>query len=78
LVPDMFCNFYLVKNHKIVNNSATTEAREKISTYFWNPGKFRNLPHWHPLINLRIVPLSEGEGVVEHLKSDIRSTAKCG
>jgi len=33
LVPDMFCNFYLVKNHKIANNSATTEAREKTSTY---------------------------------------------
>jgi hypothetical protein len=32
-VPDMFCNFYLVKNNKIANNSATTEAREKISTY---------------------------------------------
>jgi hypothetical protein len=29
LVPDVF---YLVKNHKIANNSATTEAREKIST----------------------------------------------
>jgi hypothetical protein len=26
---NMFCNFYLVKNHKIANNSATTEAREK-------------------------------------------------
>ncbi len=26
LVPDMFCNFYLAKNYKIVNNSATTEA----------------------------------------------------
>jgi hypothetical protein len=33
LVPDMFCNFYLVKNHNIANNSATTEAGEKISTY---------------------------------------------
>jgi len=33
LVQDMFCNFYLVKNPKNVNNSATTEAREKISTY---------------------------------------------
>jgi hypothetical protein len=33
LVPDMFCNFYLVKNHRIANNSANTEAREKISTY---------------------------------------------
>jgi len=29
LVPDMFCNFNLVKNHKIANNSATTEAGEK-------------------------------------------------
>jgi hypothetical protein len=27
--PEMFCNFNLVKNHKIANNSATTEAREK-------------------------------------------------
>jgi hypothetical protein len=32
-VPDMFCNFYLVKIHKIANNSSvTTEAREKIGT----------------------------------------------
>jgi hypothetical protein len=30
LVPDLRCNFYLVKYHKIANNSATTEAREKI------------------------------------------------
>ncbi len=29
LVRDMFCNFYLVKNHKIANNSATPEAKEK-------------------------------------------------
>jgi hypothetical protein len=28
----MFCNFYLVKSHKVVNNSATIEAREKINT----------------------------------------------
>jgi hypothetical protein len=40
LVQDMFCNFYLQKNHKAANNSATTEAREKISSYlesleFW-------------------------------------------
>jgi hypothetical protein len=33
LVPAMFCNFYLVKNHKIAHNSATTEAREKIGTH---------------------------------------------
>ncbi len=31
-VPDMFCNFYLVKNYKIDNNSVTTEARENLST----------------------------------------------
>jgi hypothetical protein len=32
----MFCNFYLVKNHKIASNTTTTEARVKrvkISTY---------------------------------------------
>jgi hypothetical protein len=33
LVPGMFCNFYLVKNHKIANNSAATQAKEKISTH---------------------------------------------
>ncbi len=27
---DMFCNFYLVKNHKIAQNATTTKAREKI------------------------------------------------
>jgi hypothetical protein len=27
LVPDMFCNFYLVKNYKIANDTATSEAR---------------------------------------------------
>ncbi len=30
--PDMLNNSYLVKIHKIVNFSATTEAREKLST----------------------------------------------
>jgi hypothetical protein len=33
LVPDMFFNFYVVKNNKIANNSPTIGAREKISTY---------------------------------------------
>ena len=32
LVLDMFCNFYIVENHKIANNSTTTNARQKIST----------------------------------------------
>ena len=31
-VSDMFCNFYLAKNHKIAQNSTTTKASEKIST----------------------------------------------
>ncbi len=32
-VLDMFCNFSIAKNHKIVNNSTTTKARGKISPY---------------------------------------------
>jgi hypothetical protein len=31
--PDMFGNFYVVKNPEIAKNSTTTKAREKISTY---------------------------------------------
>jgi hypothetical protein len=31
-VPDMFCNFYLVKSYKMSNNWANIEAREKMST----------------------------------------------
>ncbi len=30
--PDIFCNLYFVKNHKIANKLVTTKAREKIST----------------------------------------------
>jgi hypothetical protein len=29
LFPDMFCNFYFVKNHEIAKNSTATKAREK-------------------------------------------------
>jgi hypothetical protein len=29
-VPDMFLDFYLAKKHKIVNNSTTTKAIDKI------------------------------------------------
>ncbi len=32
LLPDMFRNFYLVKNHKLAKNSTAIKAREKIST----------------------------------------------
>jgi len=35
-VPNMFCNFYKVKNLKMAKNSTTTKVREKISTV-WNP-----------------------------------------
>jgi hypothetical protein len=31
-VLNTFCNFYLVKNQKIVNNPTTTDAAAKIST----------------------------------------------
>jgi hypothetical protein len=30
-LPDMFCNFYVVKNYKIAKHSTTTKGREKIS-----------------------------------------------
>jgi hypothetical protein len=36
LVLDMFWNFYLAKNQKIANNSATTKATEKYA-HIWNP-----------------------------------------
>jgi hypothetical protein len=35
-VKDMSCNFQLLKNHKSADNSATTEAREKLSKCFGN------------------------------------------
>jgi hypothetical protein len=28
-LPDLFCKFYLVKNHKVAKNSTTTRARGK-------------------------------------------------
>ncbi len=30
--PDMFCNFYLEKNHNIAKNSTAIKAREKMNT----------------------------------------------
>ncbi len=55
-VPDTFCNFYLVKNHKIGKNSTTTKAREKISTDL-NPLNFRNIliEIWWNLKNKQIL-----------------------
>ncbi len=32
-VPEIFCNFYLIKSPKFVKNSTTTKATEKISAY---------------------------------------------
>ncbi len=40
--PDMFCNFYFVKNHKIAKNSTTTKARQN-KLRFFNPWNFRNV-----------------------------------
>jgi hypothetical protein len=37
--PDMFCNFYLVENHKIAKNSTTTNATEK-STHLESLGLY--------------------------------------
>jgi hypothetical protein len=31
--PDMFCNFYFVKNSKIANSATTTAAREKVNPH---------------------------------------------
>ncbi len=30
--PDLFFNFYLMKNHKVANKSVAIEAREKVNT----------------------------------------------
>ncbi len=35
-VTNMFCNIYLVKNHKIANNSTTTKLQKKYAQ-IWNP-----------------------------------------
>jgi hypothetical protein len=39
----MFCNFYLVKNKKTDSNSASPEAREKISADLESLGLKKNL-----------------------------------
>ncbi len=38
--PDMLCEFYFVKNCKIINNPATTEVKE-IFAQIWNPQNLR-------------------------------------
>jgi hypothetical protein len=40
---DMFCNFHLVKNHKIAKNSTTTKAREKNKHRFRIPRIFKRM-----------------------------------
>jgi hypothetical protein len=32
-VPDMFCDFYFVKNHENAKTLTTSENREKINTF---------------------------------------------
>ncbi len=50
-VPDMFCNFYFVKNHKIVKNSTTTKAIEKLRTDLESIEFLKNV--MHVLLNLK-------------------------
>ncbi len=40
-VPDILCNFYSVKNHKISNTPTTTKAIKL--AHFWNPQNFRKI-----------------------------------
>jgi hypothetical protein len=39
-VPNMFCNFYLVKNHKITQSQLKPEKKY---VQAWNPKNFRNV-----------------------------------
>jgi hypothetical protein len=41
-VLDMFCELYVVKNHKIAINSIDHITLEKIQAQIWNPYNFRN------------------------------------
>ncbi len=50
----MFCNFYLVKNHKIAKNSTTTEAKEEIGTDLKNLWNFRKIL-MQVQLNLKII-----------------------
>ncbi len=55
-VPDMFCKFYFVKNHKIASNSVNTEPQEKISAdqesfEFWK----KIGAHWTKFENYQIL-----------------------
>ncbi len=68
-VPDMSCNFYLVKNHTIAHNLTTTKAREKISAHmeseeFWelidvSLTKFKNNHILLNKISRRIIPTTK-------------------
>jgi hypothetical protein len=40
-VPDMYCNFYSVKNNKIAKDATATRAKEK-EAQIWNIQNFRN------------------------------------
>jgi hypothetical protein len=53
-VPDMFCNFYLVKNHKIAKKSTTTKAIEKIIADLESLEFYNYLMHVY-LLNLKTI-----------------------
>jgi hypothetical protein len=44
--PDMFGNFYLVKNHKIAKTQQPLKL-EKKEALFWNPQNFRNFHSYY-------------------------------
>jgi len=50
MVTNKFCNFYLLKNYKIANNSSANQAREKksckdlrFSDFFWCTFEFAKI-----------------------------------
>jgi len=53
LFSNRFCNFYLVKNHKIANNSRTTKATVTICMYMESLD-FRNIL-MYVLVNLETI-----------------------
>jgi hypothetical protein len=42
LFPEIFCDFYLAKNHKIADNSTTTKARKRTEHRFGIPQILEN------------------------------------
>jgi hypothetical protein len=54
MVPDMFCNFYLLKIHKIGNESRTIEPKEKASADLKSLESKKNFDVCCTKLNLKI------------------------